>query len=317
MNDGFRIFAFEDSLNEIPVRRTKIPGPQPTLMTVFLHARILYAGEFEPLIEVVLKTVTDTTDNTEALSITFDRTEIPMNFSSALLGGLIFILHNTERNVLLLICSSSDFLTRALVKERKKFENDLLDPKFTLMKATLARLNERVARVRFKRVADNQAKLPTQLEIRSAEIDTEIDLMFENPGIPLAQGSQRLFTKIIRKLRPKPQRKYTFVNPDRIRCSIQEASCYTPSDEMIWKSIRSATLQCLTREFLWKCIHNIFRVGDFWLHTETLTVRAECRVCHVPETLEHIALDCNAPGQRLIWNLTQQLWSKKYRQWRC
>jgi hypothetical protein len=26
---GFRIFAFEESLNEIPVRRNKIPGPDP------------------------------------------------------------------------------------------------------------------------------------------------------------------------------------------------------------------------------------------------------------------------------------------------
>jgi hypothetical protein len=315
MNDGFRIFAFEESLNEIPVRRTKIPGPQPTLVTVFLHARILHAGEFEPLIEVVIRTVTATTDDTEALAITFDRTEIPKTFSSALLGGLIFILQNTERNVPLLICFSSDFLIRALVKERKKFENDLLDPKFTLLKAVFARLNERVARVSFKKVTDNQAKLPTQLMIRGVEIDTEIDIMFENPGIPLAQGSQRLFTKIIRKLRPKPQRKYTFVNLDRIRCSIQEASGYTPSDEMIWKSIRSVTLQRLTREFLWKCIHNTFRVGDFWLHTETLTMRGECQTCRVPETLEHIALDCDAPGQRLIWNLTKQLWLKKYRQW--
>jgi len=38
-------------------------------------------------------------------------------------------------------------------------------------------------------------------------------------------------------------------------------------------------------------------------------------VCDVPETLEHIALECNAPGQRLIWDLTRQLWLNKYSQW--
>ncbi|KAJ7196156.1 hypothetical protein C8J57DRAFT_1106994, partial [Mycena rebaudengoi] len=39
-----------------------------------------------------------------------------------------------------------------------------------------------------------------------------------------------------------------------------EVSNYTPSDETIWKSIRSVTLRRLTREFFWKCIHSM---GDF------------------------------------------------------
>jgi hypothetical protein len=139
--------------------------------------------------------------------------------------------------------------------------------------------------------------------------------MFECPGIPLSRGSQRIFTKIIRKLHPRSMRKSTFVNLDRIRCSVQEISKYTPSDEMIWKSIRSVTLQRLTREFFWKSIHNTFRVGDFWLHIDTLETRGQCHVCKVPESLEHIALECDAPGQKLIWDLAQQLWSKKYSQW--
>ncbi|KAJ7243831.1 hypothetical protein B0H12DRAFT_1022826 [Mycena haematopus] len=139
--------------------------------------------------------------------------------------------------------------------------------------------------------------------------------MFELSGIPLAGGSQRLFTKIIRKLESRPKRKSTFINLDRIRCSIEEVSNYTPSDKMIWKSIRSNTLQRLTREFYWKCIHNTFRVGDFWLHIEDLSVRAECQTCRVPDNLEHIALECIAPGQSLVWSLTQQLWLKKYRHW--
>jgi len=56
-------------------------------------------------------------------------------------------------------------------------------------------------------------------------------------------------------------------------------------------------------------------VGDFWTHINTLEIRGQCHVCAVPETLEHIALECEAPGQKLIWNLTQQLWSKKHSQW--
>ncbi|KAJ7233327.1 hypothetical protein C8J57DRAFT_1090633 [Mycena rebaudengoi] len=103
-------------------------------------------------------------------------------------------------------------------------------------------------------------------------------------------------------LRTKPYRKSTFTNLDRIRCSVEEVSKYTP-------------MQRLTREFFWKCIHNTFRVGDFWTHIDTLEMRERCNVCNIPESLEHTALECDAQGQQLIWNLTQQLWSWKYNNW--
>jgi hypothetical protein len=136
-----------------------------------------------------------------------------------------------------------------------------------------------------------------------------LNATFECPGVLLSQGSQRSFTKIIRSLRPKPHRNSTFINLYRIRCAVEEISMYSPSDETIWRSVRSVTLQRLTREFLWKCIHNTFRVGDFYSHIDILEIRGRCHACEVPDTLEHIALECDAHGQQLVWNLTQQLWS--------
>ncbi|KAJ7223723.1 hypothetical protein C8J57DRAFT_954270, partial [Mycena rebaudengoi] len=62
-----------------------------------------------------------------------------------------------------------------------------------------------------------------------------------------------------------------------------EISDYTPTDKTIWKSIRAVNLQRLTREFLWECIHNIFRVGDFWTHLDTLEIRGRCHTYDVPE----------------------------------
>jgi len=132
------------------------------------------------------------------------------------------------------------------------------------------------------------------------EIDTQVDLMFECPGILLSQGSQRYFHKIIWNLQPRYVRKGTFINLDRIRCAVYEISKYTPSDDIIWRSICSVTFQRLTREFFWKCIHNTFRVGDFWTHIDTLEMWGRCHTCEVPESLEHIALECNAHGQLLI-----------------
>jgi hypothetical protein len=59
MESGFRIFAEEESLNEISTRRYKIPGPEPDVMTVFLSARIFHPAEFEPKIEIVMQTETN------------------------------------------------------------------------------------------------------------------------------------------------------------------------------------------------------------------------------------------------------------------
>ncbi|KAJ6452006.1 hypothetical protein C8R47DRAFT_998274 [Mycena vitilis] len=131
----------------------------------------------------------------------------------------------------------------------------------------------------------------------------------------LSAGSQRLFTKVIKSLQSKSECKSTFVNLDRVRCSVQKISGYTPGDETIWKSTRSLTLQRLTREFFWNCIHNTFRVGEYWSHLDNLEICGQCSTCGIPETLEHIALECHAPGQGTIWGLTRQLWAKKYGQW--
>ncbi|KAJ7216018.1 hypothetical protein GGX14DRAFT_607155 [Mycena pura] len=116
-------------------------------------------------------------------------------------------------------------------------------------------------------------------------------------------------------LHPKPIRKSTNINLDRIRCSVAEYCDFLPMDEMIWKSIRAATVQRLTRNFLWKYIHKTFRIGDYWTNINTMEVRALCPVCTVTDSMEHIALDCYAPGQKQIWSLARQLWEKKYNGW--
>jgi hypothetical protein len=173
-------------------------------------------------------------------------------------------------------------------KDRISYEMNMLNPCFELLQAVFAASNEDSGRIQFKKVESNPAKYtisPTKIDF---EIDTEIDLIFNCPGIPLYGGSQRLFTKIINTLILIPHCKSTFVNLEQIRCAVQEFSNIILTDEMIWKSIRSSTFQRLTREFYWKCIHNIFRVGHFWTHIQHSEVFGSCHICDVPETLEHI-----------------------------
>ncbi|KAJ6469855.1 hypothetical protein C8R45DRAFT_778037, partial [Mycena sanguinolenta] len=139
-------------------------------------------------------------------------------------------------------------------------------------------------------------------------IDTEIDIMFNCPGVLLKNGTQRYFTRAINAQKPLAYRKSTVRNLDRMRCSIKEVSNYIPTDEAIWTSLRSTDIQRKTRNFLWKCVHNIFRLGDFWKHIDNLQIFGLCPHCKIDETLEHIMLDCAAPGQHQIWSLCARLW---------
>ncbi|KAJ6540516.1 hypothetical protein B0H19DRAFT_959323 [Mycena capillaripes] len=105
---------------------------------------------------------------------------------------------------------------------------------------------------------------------------------------------------LINSLTLIPHRKSTFVNLERIRSTVQEFANISLTDEMVWKDTRSTTFQLLTREFYWKCIHNIFQVGDFWIHIQHSEVFGRCHICDVPETLEHIVLECRAPEQKTM-----------------
>ncbi|KAJ7859236.1 hypothetical protein B0H13DRAFT_2237527 [Mycena leptocephala] len=139
--------------------------------------------------------------------------------------------------------------------------------------------------------------------------------MFCTSGILLMEGSQRSFTKIIKSMREKPTRKSTTINLDRIRCCIEEAFQYRPNDSAIWTSIRSNNIHRLTRNFLWKCMHDIFHVGPFWEHVPNLEILGQCQTCGVPESLEHIMLECDASGQRQVWRQTESFWRLRYPRW--
>ncbi len=60
LEDGFRIFAFNEFLNEIPACRSIHAGQQPSLQTVFLEPHIVRAGQSNAEIRLsILSVVND------------------------------------------------------------------------------------------------------------------------------------------------------------------------------------------------------------------------------------------------------------------
>ncbi|KAK7038579.1 hypothetical protein R3P38DRAFT_3311573 [Favolaschia claudopus] len=139
--------------------------------------------------------------------------------------------------------------------------------------------------------------------------------MFTSPGILLNRGNQRLFTKIIMALRPRTERKSTFTNLERTRCCLHDEFNFSPTNEAIWKSLTSTDIPRTTRNFLWKTMHDTYRVGAFWDHIPHLEHLGLCTTCNVPESIEHIMLECTLPGKNLIWKLTERLWRLRHSTW--
>jgi len=61
-------------------------------------------------------------------------------------------------------------------------------------------------------------------------------------------------------------------------------------------------------------MHNAYKVGKFWNNVPGHEQRGQCPTCNTEESIEHILLECDAPGRRQIWKLANKLWKMKSNQ---
>lgn len=128
----------------------------------------------------------------------------PASFSEALFVCLLWVLENTDSNSEILLCSSTEYLTNIFVTERTFHETNMLNVNFNLLKAVFAALNERCGRIRFKKIAHNPAAVLKTQPAEAVLLDTEIDVIFNCPGVLILTGTRQYFTKVIKRLKGSP-----------------------------------------------------------------------------------------------------------------
>lgn len=126
-------------------------------------------------------------------------------------------------------------------------------------------------------------------------------------GTSLRWLTQRLAYKGIRVKKDTGDREATVLMVAQVRDALQYATKATPTEAVLWKSVRDSLLPRRMRDFWWKALHNALRVGKFWSHIPNCEMRAECGVCGCEESLEHILLECSAPGQAEVWECVDGL----------
>lgn len=152
----------------------------------------------------------------------------------------------------------------------------------------------------------------------------EVDLVVPNTltvtGAKLKQMTQKLaYTAIREKEMETYQKRPRTV--DNLTRAIDNIDCFfgiTPSESAIWKGLRHKDIRKEVRYFLWMAAHDAYMIGTNWQranYSPELQQRGECEICGRTETMEHILSECDAPGQRQIWQMAKLLWKKRNKKW--
>ncbi|KAJ7860658.1 hypothetical protein B0H14DRAFT_3084793 [Mycena olivaceomarginata] len=99
------------------------------------------------------------------------------------------------------------------------------------------------------------------------------------------------------------------------RAEAEELAGRTPTDGEIWKSLLHPDITQTTRDFLWRCMHQAYKIGEYWRGIPTYEHYALCYHCQVDDSLEHTLIECTAPGRGVLWGLAKKLWELKGYQW--
>ena len=139
-------------------------------------------------------------------------------------------------------------------------------------------------------------------------LDLSVPDNFNVQGAKLASLSQSTAYKGIRESKPPPVRQ---TSSDNIRLVMEAIERYTGSAETeatIWLSIRNAPIRPKISQFLFKSMHGVYMIGNFWTHIQAIADRGLCTTCGVIESMDHILIHCRAAPTQIIWRLAQETW---------
>ncbi|KAF8236317.1 hypothetical protein L208DRAFT_1530539 [Tricholoma matsutake] len=149
------------------------------------------------------------------------------------------------------------------------------------------------------------------------EIDISTDHKWTLAGMKLKNGTQRsLYQGITKwKLANKP-RQQTEIQLAITTYAVQDLTGETPTPDKIWSAIHKCDLSKQIRNYLWKSLHNAYKIGSFWSRIPNMEPCDRCILCGESESMEHITIECpNSNAISIIWNLAKHLWLRREESW--
>ena len=162
--------------------------------------------------------------------------------------------------------------------------------------------------------ADKLARKGAEDEPPSERLDLTYPPNKIPTGAKLAALTQADLYHRIKKQKKVKSRERTRINVERMQACIEDHFQLKPSPKAIWMSIRSRDISRNIRDYLWKTMHSAYKVGKFWDNIPGHEQWSLCPVCETEESMEHILLECDAPGRTQIWKLANKLWTMRSNQ---
>ena len=128
------------------------------------------------------------------------------------------------------------------------------------------------------------------------QIDLNIPNEFDTQGAKLCTLTQAIAYRGIKEANQAPVRPTTERNLQIVREAIHKYTGALEIDGSIWLSLRKKEIQTKIRQFLYKAIHGMQKVGKYWTPIATHAYHEHCQTCGLTENMEHILLKCREPA---------------------
>ncbi|KAH9851088.1 ribonuclease H-like domain-containing protein [Lenzites betulinus] len=153
--------------------------------------------------------------------------------------------------------------------------------------------------------AEGSQKTPTDFPSVS-----ERERAFLIDGARLATLTQKFaYRRIVQGAVTAPRTR-SEINAQMIQAALGDDLAVHHTKGRIWANVWGKDMSVKISCFFWKAMHDAYRVGGFWNNIRGYEQRAYCTHCRVEESMGHILLDCEAPGQGHLWNLAGELLEK-------
>ncbi|KIK33000.1 hypothetical protein CY34DRAFT_36392, partial [Suillus luteus UH-Slu-Lm8-n1] len=72
----------------------------------------------------------------------------------------------------------------------------------------------------------------------------------------------------------------------------------------IWTNSRYKNISRKIRQFLYKALYSIYKIGEYWTNIPMYEQHVRCTHCNADkESIEHILIDCLNNTNFLVWSL--------------